>query len=169
LTNTSRQAVVVTDATILINLCHVTRLDLLGSLGQFRFVIPDDVVSEVRMPDQAEQVAQAFASGLLERIAVDAPADLAVFGELRERFGAGESACLALATANGWCVASDEGRAYVREVGARLGPGHLLTTPGLLVLCIRAGHLTVAQADAIKDELARHRFKMKFSSFTEKL
>jgi predicted nucleic acid-binding protein len=132
-------------------------------------MVPDDVVAEVRMPNQAEQVARAFSSGLLERIAVDAPEDLLVFAELRKRFGPGESACLALATANGWCVASDEKGTYVREVEARLGAGHLLTTPGLLVLCVRTGLLTVEQADAIKDELAGHRFKMKFDSFREKL
>lgn len=38
--------VIVIDATVLINLTHVGRLDLLGSLPGFVFVAPDPVVAE---------------------------------------------------------------------------------------------------------------------------
>jgi rRNA-processing protein FCF1 len=40
--------VVVTDANVLINLIHAGRLDLLGSLTPFEFVIPDHVIAEIR-------------------------------------------------------------------------------------------------------------------------
>lgn len=83
--------------------------------------------------------------------------------------GAGEAACLALAELNGWHVASDERRRFRREVFARLGEGRLLTTPSIYVLAIRAGLLSVAEADADKDLLASRRFVMKFGSFSELL
>jgi hypothetical protein len=38
--------VVVTDANILINLIHVGRLDLLGKLPPYSFVVPEEVVKE---------------------------------------------------------------------------------------------------------------------------
>jgi len=47
----------------------------------------------------------------------------------------------------------------------QLGATRLLTTPAILLRCIRAGVLTVADADAIKAELERHRFRMAFTSF----
>lgn len=40
-----------------------------------------------------------------------------------------------------------------------------MTTPGLLLLAIQKGVLTIAEADAIKVTLERHRFKMSFDSF----
>ena len=50
---------------------------------------------------------------------------------------------------------------------ARLGEGRVLNTPGLFLLGIRAGILTVDAADRMKAVLERHRFKMRFSSFRE--
>ena len=41
--------VVVTDANILINLIHIGRLSILGSLPQFEFVVPDEVVAGERL------------------------------------------------------------------------------------------------------------------------
>lgn len=83
--------------------------------------------------------------------------------------GVGESACLAVAELNGWVVASDERRRFRREVIARLGRDRLLTTPDIFVLAIRAGLLSVAQADEDKALLASRRFVMKFGSFSELL
>jgi predicted nucleic acid-binding protein len=79
--------------------------------------------------------------------------------------GAGEAASLALAVQMGWAVASDEKRAFRREALARLGPGRILTTPGLYVLAIRAGLLSVAEAGADKARLDACKFRMGFSSF----
>ena len=39
--------VVITDANILINLIHIGQLPLLGSLVEFDFVVPDEVVAEI--------------------------------------------------------------------------------------------------------------------------
>jgi hypothetical protein len=52
--------VVVTDTNILINLIHIGRLDLLGKLPPYSFVVPEEVVKEVTGFDQA----QALQSGI---------------------------------------------------------------------------------------------------------
>ena len=74
-----------------------------------------------------------------------------------------------MAAARGWMVASDERRRFRREVVARLGEGRLVTTAGLLVLAIRAGLLSVEEADHAKAVLEQHRFRMTFASFRELL
>jgi predicted nucleic acid-binding protein len=81
--------------------------------------------------------------------------------------GKGEAACLALAESRGWLVASDEKRRFRREVLALLGSGRLVTTPGLFVLAIRAGGISVQEADEVKAVLERHRFRMGFRSLCE--
>jgi predicted nucleic acid-binding protein len=96
-------------------------------------------------------------------------AELALFVELRRSLGMGEAACLALAVHRGALVASDEKRAFRREAETRLGPGRILNTPGLLLLSIRRGLLTVEEADEIKNTLESKRFRMKFRSFKELL
>ncbi|HEV2843795.1 MAG TPA: hypothetical protein VG477_03035, partial [Thermoanaerobaculia bacterium] len=65
----------------------------------------------------------------------------------------------------GALLASDEKRVFRREAEARLGPGRLLNTPGLLLLAIRRGILTVGEADELKHHLEARQFKMTFGSF----
>ena len=55
-----RVQVVVTDANILINLIHIGGLSILGSLPQFEFVVPEEVVAEVLDPEQAASLQAAF-------------------------------------------------------------------------------------------------------------
>jgi predicted nucleic acid-binding protein len=52
--------VVVTDANVLINLMHAGRLDLLGALTAFEFVVPDHVVAEITVPVQRQTLEIAF-------------------------------------------------------------------------------------------------------------
>jgi predicted nucleic acid-binding protein len=156
---------VITDANILINLTHVGRLNLLGRLPGLTFVVTPDVLAEIVLPDQKHQVDVALAGGILRIEELSVPETIALFAELRHLMGVGEAASLALAIHMGWAVASDEKRAFRREALARLGPGRILTTPGLYLVAIRAGLLSVAEADADKARLETCRFKMEFSTF----
>jgi predicted nucleic acid-binding protein len=81
--------VVVTDANVLINLLHVSRLDLLSTLPGHEFVVPEHVA------------------------------------------------------------------------------GRLLGTPDIFVVAIRAGLLSVEEADADKLALEKRRFKLSFGSYRE--
>lgn len=79
------------------------------------------------------------------------------------------SACLALAQARQWLGASDECRTFLREAHSRLGEGRIPNTAGIHVLAIRAGLLTVEDADAAKAILEQRRLRLKFDSFRDVL
>src|SRR5207245_9735813 len=57
----------------------------------------------------------------------------------------------------------------VREATRRLGAGRILNTPGIYVLSIQGGLITVAAADEAKAILEKHRFQMAFRSFSDLL
>jgi predicted nucleic acid-binding protein len=161
--------IVVTDANVLINLMHAGRLDLLGALTAFEFVVPDHVVAEITVPGQRQALQIAFTTGTLRQQSITDPSELATYAEFRRIMGSGEAACLAMAEARGWLIASDEKRRFRRVVIARLGEGRLVTTAGLFVIAIRASVISVEEADQAKEILERHRFRMVFRSFRELL
>jgi predicted nucleic acid-binding protein len=161
--------IVVTDANVLINLIHAEALMLLGRLPGHEFVVADEVVAEVTAAEQARALASALAEGVLRRESLVGVEALTLFAELTRVMGRGEAASLALAVTRRWLVASDEKRVFRREAQARLGAGRLLTTPGVLVLAIRAGLLSVEEADGIKALLESKRFGMTFVSFRDVL
>ncbi|HEX3531563.1 MAG TPA: hypothetical protein VH988_31275 [Thermoanaerobaculia bacterium] len=158
---------VLTDTNILLNLAIVDRLDLLGVFPDLRFSSPRIVFDEVLSPRERTRVDRAVACGLLPEIAFDDIATLALFAELLRVMEQGEAACLALAVQHGAWVASDEKRAFRREAERLLGPGSVVTTPGLIVLAIRRKILTLEEADDMKKRLEQRRFKMTFGSFAE--
>jgi predicted nucleic acid-binding protein len=164
---TGTTSIVITDTSILINLSHTSHLALLGKVGGLRFVVPDEVVAEVTEPEQLRTLEAAIANGSLRQESIASPDELTVFAELSQILGSGEAACLALASSRGWLVACDEKRVFLREARSRLGDGRILNTPGLYVLWIRAGILSVEEADAAKTILNANRFRMTFSSFRE--
>lgn len=162
-----RISVVVADTSVLINLIHVKFLDILGRLPGYDFVVPEQVVAEVTDPPQAAALRLALEQRLLRVEVVDDVATLTLFVGLISIMGRGEAACLSLAQSRGWLVAWDERRVFRREAIARLGPGPLLNTPGLFVLAIRAGLLSIAEADRAKQFLESRRFQMAFISFAD--
>jgi predicted nucleic acid-binding protein len=159
--------IVVTDANVLINLMHVSRLGLLGRIPGHEFVVPDHVREEVMVPDHRASVDRAIDDGWLKLEPIIDLDAIATFAELIEHLGRGEAACIAIAAQRGWSVASDEKRRFRREAVARLGADRLLGTAELFVLAIEAGLLTVEQADADKLVLEHRRFRMSFASFRE--
>jgi predicted nucleic acid-binding protein len=161
--------VVVTDTNILINLLHIGRVGLLGKLPPYSFVVPAEVVKEVREPQQAQALHTAMSSGLLSEVQLADPAELKVYADLVQILGSGEAACLSLAQCRQWLIASDEKKKFRRETLARLGTGRLLNTPGILTLAITGGVLTVEDADQAKAVLELRHFIMSFRSFRDVL
>jgi len=160
-------SVVITDASIIINLCHTGHLLLLGRTTTFEFVVTDEVIAEVTDPDQQRILAEALAAGGIRRDSISSPEELTTFAELMQILGTGEAACLAVAEHRKWLVACDEKRVFLREARKRLGADRILNTAGLYVHWIRAGILGVAEADAAKTILESHRFKLAFNSFRD--
>lgn len=60
--------VVVTDANLLINLIHTSRLAFLGKLSPLRFIVPENVVAEIVKGDQPHHLRRAIEDGLLKNM-----------------------------------------------------------------------------------------------------
>jgi len=157
----------VTDANVLINLIHVDALAMVASLPDYDFVVVDEVVGEITDPQQAATLQTAFAQNDLKRDSVTDMDALALFAELVQMMGRGEAASLALAEGKDCYLACDEKRVFRRKAIEILGEDRLLTTPGIIVLCIRQGLITIDEADRLKAILETKRFKMTFGSFRE--
>lgn len=164
--NTERVAV---DASVLINFLVLDRIDLLAELPGVSFVIPEPVVAEIRRPDQIRILRESFKSEQLGVVRVDTPNDVAEIAGLRHLVGHGEAACLVLAASCGLRIACDERGRFLRLAEERIGRGRILTTPGLIVRAIRADLIAVQEADEMKATLERHRFRMPFGSFRERV
>ena len=83
--------------------------------------------------------------------------------------GRGEAACLSMAEQRGWLVAVDERGRFLRMARERIGEDRILNTPGILLLAIHTGLLSVDEADVLKARLETHRYRMKFDSFRDVL
>lgn len=116
MTETARARVVIVDANVLINLIHVDRLDLLGSLSDFEFLVPEQVVEKVSNPAHAQRLRRAFDEGHLRSITSTDLDEIRGYAQLLEFMGKGEAACLAIAHARNWLVASDEREQSTEEV-----------------------------------------------------
>jgi predicted nucleic acid-binding protein len=114
--------IVVTDANVLINLMHVSRLGLLGCIPGHEFVVPDHVREEITTPEYRALLDRAIDDGWLKLEPITDLGAIATFAELIEHLGRGEAACIAIAAQHGWHLASDEKRRFRREAVARLGP-----------------------------------------------
>lgn len=99
---------------------------------------------------------------------IDALDALTLLGDLRLLMGRGEAACLAVAATTDFHLASDEKKIFRRTVIELIGEARILRTEDILVLAIRGGQRTVAQADQYKSILAANRHAMPFSSFADR-
>ncbi len=161
--------IVVVDANVIINLIHVKRLDLLRNLPGHKFVVPDHVMEEIRMEYQKEALRDALSAGYISLVSITDPEEIGFYDRNTRIMGKGESACLAIAQRRKWIIASDEKGRFRREAVKRLGEGKILTTPGILIMAIKAGILSVEEADGAKVILESRRFKMMFGSFGDLL
>lgn len=158
---------VAVDASVLINFLIVAKVGLLASLPGLRFVVPEEVVAEIRRPEQVQALARALEAGSVCTLDAMSPRELETLTRLNTTLGSGEAACLAVAESRNWFVACDEKRAFLRQATRLLGEGRLLDTPTLLMLGIREGLISVREADLVKAELEKASFTMSFDSFRD--
>lgn len=124
----------------------------------------------MKYPDQRALLEKALQQGDLEEVQLTDPSEIQIYANYRKRFGDGESACVAVAVSRWWVIAVDEvkkKRVLLREIRDKLGEDHILNTPGLLLQGIQRQIITVQEADRIKGELEKVRFRMKFRSFQD--
>ncbi|HEY1930560.1 MAG TPA: hypothetical protein VGG99_00970 [Acetobacteraceae bacterium] len=167
-------ATVVADASVLINFLRIDRMELLGRHPS-RFLATDHVEAEIEDDAQRARFSAVVAAGHIETCSVTEPDELALFMHLGagRRLGAGECSAIAVAITRRYAIAIDDNKAVnraLREAGLTATQLEIMRTPDVIVALIRAGTLTVEEADNIKDDWAqRHRFRVKAASFRDLL
>jgi predicted nucleic acid-binding protein len=154
---------------VLINLAILDRLDLFGALDRMRFVIPAEVLAEVKKPDQKSRLRTALEVGYLQEVSLDQPSELSQLLTFRKQMKMGEASCLTLAVSRGWLFACDEKRIVRSEAKRLLGPDRILNTPGLFLLAIRTGYWTAEEAEEARAVLEENRYRMEIGPFRELL
>ena len=161
-------AIIVTDASVLINFLRIDRTDLLAGHSH-AFLATDHVAAEItdRYPDQQQRFAAALAADAISETRVTMPEEIRLFGSMfaAGRLGAGECSAIALAIHRRYILAIDDRLAttHARRADTSL---RILATQDLVLSMIHEGLLDIAEADRIKQEWAtRHRFRLKLDSF----
>ena len=150
------------------------QMDLIGSHPR-PFLATDHVENEISDEAQRAAFRAAVAAGHLDTCTVNDPREVELFLRLQPgvRLGAGECSALAVAVNRRHAVAIDDNRAVSRAFrDAGLGDMRIeiLRTPDVMIALIRAGVLTVEEADLIKDEWAReHKFRINAATFADLL
>lgn len=167
MTTPSTSTDVCVDTCVLVNFAIVGRIDLIVRIEEFTFHVPQEVADEVTVAAQRQLLDEALASGGLKKTELRDVPELARFAECSQRFGRGESACLAIAACRGWVFATDESKDKRLKKEIEASKVRIINTPGLFLKAIQYGALSVSEADALKAVLEQNRFKMNFGSFQE--
>ena len=159
---------IVLDASVLLNFVKIGRIELLGQLDT-SVVLLDQVLDEVRRPEQRAAVEDAVKEGILDLQSVRDPVEVALFANLRTdgRLGAGECAVLAVALTRNWIAGLQDRRART-EGQRRREDLALCQTEDLVLKLIQSGYLSLEEADGFLIEWAtKHRFKSRLTGFRD--
>jgi len=108
-----------------------------------RFVVAENVVSEVEYPAQARLLQITLLIGRIGQLEVTGTAELKQYAYLKTRLGDGEAATLALAASRGGIVVSDERGRFLREANRVLGPGRVRRIAEIVAPAIRSGSVSL--------------------------
>jgi len=162
---TSRAPIAV-DTSVLLNFLKAQRIDLLRACTA-RLVIPAEVRSEVRRPDQVVALDAALSAGWLIEETMTATAEVALFAQLAARgsLGVGERAVIAMAVSRGWGAALQD-KPACEEALRRNKAVELHSTESFVREAISHGVITYEDADALLLEWrTQHRFRSLLTSF----
>lgn len=167
---TGQPAIVVSDASVLINFLRIDRMDFIANHSH-DFVVTDHVAEEIssRYPDQHQRFALAIKAGAISQVSVSNPGEMTIFESLMQsrRLGAGECSAIAMAVCGQHVLAIDDRRAKTQAQRTSQAL-QIVTTQELMVSMIAENLLDITEADRIKNEWAlRHRFRLKIQSFRE--
>ena len=162
----------IADSSVLINFLNIDRMILIGR-HEPRCAVTEHVLEEVDDPGQREVLQAALRDGHLEVISVTDDAEIELFANLQRdvRLGSGECSAIAVAIRRGHALAIDDRRA-AREARARAAAENITLniygTRDIIVRLIRAGHLSLEQADILLIQWrSQHRFELGIRSFTD--
>lgn len=163
------QQLVVLDTSVLLKFLRVGRLDLLVELPGHEFLVTDHVRCEITDHESSQLLVTAPREKRLREERVDAPDEVAAFGQLTavRTLGVGECAALAVAVCRRLPIAIDD-KAARKKATAMFGFERFVGTADLVVAAIHGGLIDVEGADEVKrrweSELP---FRMGFASFAD--
>jgi hypothetical protein len=138
------------DACQLITFGNCGALEVITSLSHHRIVVGSRSLGEVVQPPAATALATAVAGAQVTTVSIDLEnlfeqQELARFDSRMAFRNRGDAELLALASARGYLLASDE-RAVRSAAFAELGPGRVAGTVDLLTWAVTEGRLTASEA-----------------------
>jgi len=155
---------------VLLNFLRLHREGLLAQVPG-SIAVTNHALDELTIAEQASRMRALITAGHIQEVVLDSMEEISLFAKLMTsgRLGAGECSALAHGILHGKAVALDDKRA-IRE-GRKIHKDlQILTTADIIVKLIKAGRLTLADADAMKtDWAANHRFCLPIDSFQELL
>lgn len=159
---------IVADTSVLLNFLKIGREQLLTQLPE-PVAVTNHVYEELIMPAQRERLSVLTSTNQIREIILDSLPELQMFARLMKsgRLGPGECSALTHGLLHKSTVALDDSRAIkeARKIDASI---KIFQTQDIVVRLIRAGQITVREADAIKHEWTTlHRFSLNFNSFRE--
>ena len=156
--------VVLLDTCVLINLFNGECSDLLGGLIQYDFRITTHVEGEITDSGQVSILQRLIENEVVCTVSITDDQTNICIEQYMQKLAAGEASCIALAIKNNWLICTDDCLASKLAYN-EMGPGKVLSTPGLILQAIRNGLISVDKADEIKKQLEEYRFRMSFGSF----
>jgi len=166
------QGQAVLETSVLVNFLKIDRVDLLARHPSYEFIITEHVRAEITQhyPDQLARLETALQRATFREIRVTDPTELNAFAQLTlTGLGTGECSAIAVAVNRNLPLAIDDKVAVKRA--QRFRPAIAIeSTESLMVSLIHAGVLGLSAADAIKQDWEQnHRFRLPFSSFSERI
>jgi predicted nucleic acid-binding protein len=163
---------IITNTTVISNFASVGRLDLLRQLfGEV--YLSTEVYAEIQdglaeghvfYTDIETHVHPLAPQGWLRLTALTGEAELRMFDQLLDSLHRGEAASLAIAIQRGWAFFSDDARA--RQIGRSL---QVLVsgTLGVLLRAVKTQCLSLAEADALLDQMIRAGYRSPYTDLAE--
>ncbi len=168
-------AVLILDASLLINFLKVDRVDLIQAYPA-KILITEHVRDEVTTayPEQLERLDQAIAASIVEVLVINDIAEIEEIISFREektqrQLGLGECSAIILASKRNCSIGIDDGPA-IKVIRREFPNLPIVQTTDVVLEAVRRDVINIAEADAIKEAWAtKHRFKLKIKSFSELL
>lgn len=168
----AQSAVLILDASLLINFLKVDRVDLIQAYPA-KILITEHVRDEVTTayPEQLARLDQAITASTVEVLIINDISEIEEIVTFRDdktqrQLGLGECSAIILASKRNCSIGIDDGPA-IKVVKRQFPEIKIIRTQDVIVEAINCGAIDVIAADRIKDQWANHhRFKLNIRSFS---
>jgi len=151
-----KRSPLIVDAHSLIDLIKLGTLLRITQITDYHFLVIDEVVNEIRQPEQARVLEEAIIRKLIFRVSLSTLNELELFARLQTVLDLGEAASLAYASINQCLFLSDETqRAFKREVRDLIGEKRLVRTHLILAIAIERQKLGLSALKAEVEKLKK--------------